>query len=1284
MFEITGDDIALLRDDDLRTLVGRLCEEEVRKLGSPTSAVTWGGDQDAADGGLDVRVERPQGSTISGFLPRPLTGLQVKKSDMSATKILSEMRPPPVSKKRITTKGRGTKEHASKPQKDKLRPVIVELAAAGGAYIIVSAKGSTTDSALRGRRAAMRSALGPRERKLLIDFYDRGRLATWLRDHPGLIPWVRSRIGKTIRGWQSYGAWASSPQGSEDTYLLDDELRLKSGTRDGAVGCTATEGLHQLRELLRKPKSIIRLVGLSGVGKTRFVQALFDDRIGQSALPPSLAIYTNLVDAPDPPPLSVATDLVAAGKPVVLIVDNCGPDLHQRLAELCGAAKSPLSLITIEYDVRDDLPEGTTAFKLEPSSVALVERLVKRRFPHVSPIDAHTVADIAGGNARVALALAGTIGVSETIAGLNDTAIFRRLFFQDRPDDEELYQAAQACSLLYSFNAEEIDDASELVRLGALVGIEGRRMYAHVRELQRRDLVQRRSVWAAILPHAVANRLAAEALENVPARIVEDRLVTMAPERVLRSFSRRLGYLHASRPAQKIVRGWLSNGGLLDNVCGLNGIGQTMLENIAPVVPEDALGALERAIANATDEQVRRCGGNYIQLLGLLAYDVGLFDRSVALLVRLAAADNQHSRNRSRAQHRLDILFQLYVSGTLAPVEQRIRIIPPLLASTDPHQRGIGVTILRAALEAWQFDPALTFEFGARPRGYGYWPKTNADVQHWYSSVLQLTRSAATGDGISAVAVGAVFANAFRALWTRTRAHDELDETCRAIAAKQFWPDGWRAIRQVIHYDMKSFSPQLATRLRNLEKALRPRDLVERVKASVLPSSMMHSLDTIDGSDDAEESVDQAQTLARNLGIAVAGDSKALETLLPELAIGDGLRWYFGAGLAEGAQDIEAVWNSLTTAFEKVAQADRRSIVLCGFLDGLYGRDPKLTGDLLDRALHDPILGTWLPVLQAAVPIGAVGAARLAKTLKIGKAPVHFYRSLVYGRVTDSIPGKALAAILKTLGKLKDGLDVAVEVLDMRLSSDSDQKKKHHPALITLGKELLLEMRYANKNGREDHHLVRLGKTCLKGRAGAQLAEKLCRKLRSAVAKRETYAHSHDHLLIALAEGQPLAVLNGLLAGTAKSREQGIRLLLDLQNFRQNPIDRIAPQDIILWCNREQKTRYATVARVITVSSRPTEKGPLEWSPTAWLVLKHAPDRLTVLKHLVQQFGPLWIGTDIPVFEAQVRLLEELIADPDNAVATFAKEEAAKLREGIADVQRREALNARERDERFE
>jgi hypothetical protein len=56
MFEITGDHVLLLNDQDLRTLIGLLCEAEARRCGASPLGVTWGGDQNAADGGLDVRA----------------------------------------------------------------------------------------------------------------------------------------------------------------------------------------------------------------------------------------------------------------------------------------------------------------------------------------------------------------------------------------------------------------------------------------------------------------------------------------------------------------------------------------------------------------------------------------------------------------------------------------------------------------------------------------------------------------------------------------------------------------------------------------------------------------------------------------------------------------------------------------------------------------------------------------------------------------------------------------------------------------------------------------------------------------------------------------------------------------------------------------------------------------------------------------------------------------------------------------------------------------------------
>src|SRR5439155_1156956 len=124
---------------------------------------------------------------------------------------------------------------------------------------------------------------------------------------------------------------------------------------------------------------------------------------------------------------------------------------------------------------------------LEPSSRELIENLVRHRFPQLSDIDARTIAEFSGGNARIAIALAGTIGDTETIAGLTDEDLFRRLFEQRHAANPSLYLAAQACSLVYSFQGVDVSDGqdAELVWLVALVGQTSQELYRYVAELRR-------------------------------------------------------------------------------------------------------------------------------------------------------------------------------------------------------------------------------------------------------------------------------------------------------------------------------------------------------------------------------------------------------------------------------------------------------------------------------------------------------------------------------------------------------------------------------------------------------------------------------------------------------------------------------------------------------------------------------------------------------------------------------------------------------------------------------
>ena len=128
-------------------------------------------------------------------------------------------------------------------------------------------------------------------------------------------------------------------------------------------------------------------------------------------------------------------------------------------------------MITVEYDIKEDQPEGTEVFELEPSSTDLIENLLRRRFPDLSAVDLQTLADFSGGNARIAIVLAETIGREETVAGMSDEDLFKRLFQQRNEPNESLLATAQALSLVYSFQGEDVSegDGAELFRLAALV-----------------------------------------------------------------------------------------------------------------------------------------------------------------------------------------------------------------------------------------------------------------------------------------------------------------------------------------------------------------------------------------------------------------------------------------------------------------------------------------------------------------------------------------------------------------------------------------------------------------------------------------------------------------------------------------------------------------------------------------------------------------------------------------------------------------------------------------------
>ena len=160
----------------------------------------------------------------------------------------------------------------------------------------------------------------------------------------------------------------------------------------------------------------------------------------------------------------------------------------------------------------------------------------------------------------------------------------------------------------------------------------------------------------------------------------------------------------------------------------------------------------------------------------------------------------------------------------------------------------------------------------------------------------------------------------------------------------------------------------------------------------------------------------------------------------------------------------------------------------------MHARDPKLANVLLDGALQNETLAPWYPVLQTAVGIDKDGVNRLMHSLALGKAPIWIYRNLASGRATDPVSGQDLNELVVEIAAKPGGYDVAIEILWMRLHSDTERKQDHGPEIIDAGCELMRQLRFTKKKEREGYRLEELSKRCLVGEKGATIVQEICRK----------------------------------------------------------------------------------------------------------------------------------------------------------------------------------------------
>ncbi|WP_422343185.1 hypothetical protein [Parasphingorhabdus sp.] len=1247
MFEITGEEIQRLDDVELRTLVARLALAELRARNLPVAGVTAGGDQNAPDGGLDVRIE-VSGSTFAGdFIPRTPLGIQVKKSDMGSAAITKEMKPNGV-----------------------LRPVLGDLADSGGGYIIVSAKGSVADEPLRNRRKAIMKAVAghPSANKLLTDFYDRERMATWVNQYPGVAAWVRARVGRPLAGWQSLGDWSGVRVGGDGKYISDDAACLVDTRSKDQNILPIVEGINCIRRALSKPRQCVRLIGMSGLGKTRLVQALFESDVGSEALDPSFAVYADYSEAPQPTAQQLALQLVETGQRAILIVDNCNPQTHSYLSNICGSSKSKISLITVEYDVRDDEPERTEVFRLQAASESTIGQWLKVNFGYVSQVDRDRIVEFSGGNFRVAGVLADTVKSGGTLGNLKDRELFGRIFQQRNDHSEDLLSAAEALALVYSFDGTDTSETSELALLAPIAGVETTKLYAFVAQLKRRSVVQSRGRWRALLPHAIANRLAAQALERIPADQL-DSFCASIPVRMQKSVSRRLGYLHHNDEAKQAVARWLHPDGPLENLLLGDSHSLQLLHNIAPVAPEAVLRRIEEEVNGAEGYNLLNPKSpsrwQLTMILKSLCYDATLFDRAAILLGKFLSAEVPNE-NHNSARGSFEELFHLHLSGTQALPDQRRKLIRTLYRSSNAGTIRCGHSALRALLRSGGFSSSSNFDFGAHPRDFGWHPPKHSDIWNWYRDAIDLAVELSTDLG-TRPEIRRIVADRLSGILGIEACLNAIEAAATEFLNDGEWIDGWLAVRGTIQFHEKNWKPEVKDRVLALEELLRPSDPLNVARAYILESrgsgfDVLDDNNNSDGKKDYTAAHERLAQKAEAIGREFGSKKELLAQFLTEALCSEYAprAFSFGVGLAKSGEPLAETWQTLRTSLTSLPVEQRNSTILGGFLHKLYETDAPLGSDILDKMLVDSEMAPHFVYLQAQAGLSRESIARLRKAISSGHVKADNFYFLASGLLSCA-PQDALAELLDELGDLERGTAAALEIFHMATYCLKKDGLEVVSSLIDVGHQLLLRTDYKNSSGVGEYRVQQAMKECYSGPAGEQGARELCQHLKMKIATHEVYAFELDHVFDVIFELQPLVALDEFFREGRLEDDDPIYGSNGLG--RRSPLEKVESTVLWSWANQNPQLRYPLLSRSLNIFVADDFDGDNGLSPMFLEALENAPDRAHFLNsNAIRMLPGGWSGDLSLILDRRSEYLGVLSDHVDQDVRMWASKQIANLK----------------------
>ncbi|MCZ6773637.1 MAG: hypothetical protein O7G83_16890 [Proteobacteria bacterium] len=1031
---------------------------------------------------------------------------------------------------------------------------------------------------------------------------------------------------------------------------------------------------------LSEDQRILRVVGPSGFGKSRFAYELFNHRTEPADEIDSVGVIYADHSIVGDEVAKLALEIADVGFSAILIVDECPDDSHLKLAELALRAGSRLRLVTIDVETRVQQAEGTLTIRLEPAPTEMIGAIAQGIAPKLSDADARYIQELSNGFPVMAvLAARENADGRQTIRSVGQ--VMDRIIWGKRSRDDKAQKALEFLSLFewLGLSGRVSDQARHIATV--LAGMSEDAFVEYVKSFKSRGVVVQRGDYVQVQPIPLAARLAEQRLAVLP----EGRLAsffTQAPSKLRKSLLRRLRWLDTSDVAQVFAK-QLLKANFLGNLAALNSdFGSECLDQLVHVVPDTVMATIDQVFGNlSTDElaNVRVGRRHLVWALEKLVFRKETFERAATLLRRLAVAETE-DRIGNNATGQFEQLFQIYLSGTEAEPSVRLLVLDEGLRSTNVKERELCVDALGHMLHTHHFSrTGGSEEIGSRQRLKDWTPKTYGEAWDFHRAGIERLTDIALNDSQFSDKARGLLGSHIRGLIGQVPFEDLKAMIGRIVAHHGFWPEAVQEVNSWLYFNRKDAPPDLAKEVRSYFDDLMPTDVVDLAILYTHGWQVdLHDPDVdYDRNDNATHDFGYATRKSCEIAERIAEDLGLIDRSLDRLVASDAKSASpFARRLAGCVTDpLDLFHLALRKAEASNAPANRQ--VFAGLIAGTDDRDPEKARECIRAALRSPKLKDDA--------ISLIGSGRLqpddlrvvASLLQTGDVEPWQCATLSYGRGLDHLSAEEIMPLLEELERHgAKGLWAALEIISMylhggkTLSSPVAEKLKS----ILLAHALFDDISRGTMNG---HHLQAMAKLLAKhGWIDRKFARSLAKQLLT------LYGQRKSEVLYALS-GPTRSVLKVLIASHPEEVWSEVaQLLLSKEPLVRDNLDQLVafdhedhlgaellyslPEDLYLdWVRKAASERAAIVMKWLPIAEKAAD-GSLSWHPALEAFIAEFAGEASVLAELGFRMRPQsWWGSIAPHLEPLLPLLETWSGHAKSEVRRWVSEQIGIIKNEI-------------------